>query len=99
MGAGILSAAAYLESAVAKTVVDTRLLAPMMGRIARVNAKNGDAVAQGDVVIVMDSMKMELRVLAPCAGMLRGLGVKLDDMVERGALLAEVVAEVVAAPE
>ncbi len=92
MGAGILSAAAYLESAVAKTVADTRLLAPMMGRIARVNAKNGEAVAQGDVVIVMDSMKMELRVLAPCAGVLRGLGVKLDDMVERGAILAEVAA-------
>jgi 3-methylcrotonyl-CoA carboxylase alpha subunit len=93
LGDGILKIESPLAAAAAQASPESRLLAPMMGRIAKVHARDGERVAAGAVVVVLESMKMELRVQAPRDGVLRGLKAKIDDMVERGALLAEVVAD------
>src|SRR6185312_7256766 len=49
------------------------LEAPMPGTVWAVNVANGDAVSEGDVLIVLESMKMELSITAPRDGVVEGL--------------------------
>ena len=42
--------------------------APMQGTILSVNVKNGDAVKSGDVLFILEAMKMENEIVAPCSG-------------------------------
>jgi acetyl-CoA/propionyl-CoA carboxylase biotin carboxyl carrier protein len=67
------------------------LAAPMPGTVLLVNVADGDAVDEGDVLLVMESMKMELSIAAPHAGTV-GLQVAAGDKVALGQTLAEVVA-------
>ncbi|WP_027008444.1 acetyl/propionyl/methylcrotonyl-CoA carboxylase subunit alpha [Conexibacter woesei] len=70
------------------------LEAPMPGTIWAVNVSNGDAVEEGDVLIVLESMKMELSITAPTAGVVEGLDLRAGDRVTlRQPLLAVVEAE------
>jgi acetyl-CoA/propionyl-CoA carboxylase, biotin carboxylase, biotin carboxyl carrier protein len=70
------------------------LEAPMPGTIWAVNVSNGDAVKEGDVLIVLESMKMELSITAPTAGVVEGLDLRAGDRVTlRQPLLAVVEAE------
>jgi propionyl-CoA carboxylase alpha chain/3-methylcrotonyl-CoA carboxylase alpha subunit len=66
--------------------------APMPGRIVAVSAANGDTLAKGAPIAVMEAMKMEYALTAPVTGVLEGLGAKVGDQVEEGAVLARVVA-------
>lgn len=56
--------------------------APMPGNIVSIDVKVGDAVAEGDVVAVMEAMKMNVEVVAPCAGVVKQI------FVEKGAVVA-----------
>jgi acetyl-CoA/propionyl-CoA carboxylase biotin carboxyl carrier protein len=70
------------------------LEAPMPGTVWAVNVSNGDAVEEGDVLIVLESMKMELSITAPRAGVVEGLELAAGDRVTlRQPLLAVVEAE------
>ena len=64
--------------------------APLAGRVAAVHVREGDAVGDGDVVAVLDAMKMEHAITAPGAGTVRAVHVAPDEVVEAGALLLEV---------
>jgi 3-methylcrotonyl-CoA carboxylase alpha subunit len=66
--------------------------APMPGRIVAVSAANGDKLAKGAPIAVMEAMKMEYVLAAPVGGALEGLTLKVGDQVEEGAVLARVVA-------
>jgi acetyl-CoA/propionyl-CoA carboxylase biotin carboxyl carrier protein len=69
------------------------LEAPMPGTVWAVNVSNGDAVQEGDVLIVLESMKMELSITAPRAGVVEGLELAAGDRVAlRQPLLAVVEA-------
>jgi acetyl-CoA/propionyl-CoA carboxylase, biotin carboxylase, biotin carboxyl carrier protein len=57
------------------------LEAPMPGTVWYVNVANGDAVREGDVLIVLESMKMELSITAPRDGVVEGLALKAGDRV------------------
>ena len=63
--------------------------APLAGRVAAVNVRAGDAVAAGDVVAVLDAMKMEHAITAPAAGTVRAVHAAPDQVVEADALLLE----------
>lgn len=67
-----------------------QLRAPMMGVIRSVKAKVGDVVVKGQVLVVEESMKMELSVEAPCAGVVSAIHCAEGSMVERHQVLAEV---------
>jgi 3-methylcrotonyl-CoA carboxylase alpha subunit len=62
--------------------------APIIGRIASVFVKEGDAVAKGDRIAVVEAMKMEHVLHAPRDGTIRTLGVIEGEQVAQGALVA-----------
>ncbi len=64
-----------------------RILAPMPGRIVLVKAKPGDVVSQGQELLVMEAMKMELSLKAPRAGSIEAVQAGAGDFVEADAVL------------
>lgn len=61
--------------------------APMPGKILDIKVKAGDAVGYGQVVIIMEAMKMETEIVAPGAGTVASVNVNVGDSVETGATL------------
>jgi biotin carboxyl carrier protein len=57
------------------------LEAPMPGTVLLVHVGDGDAVREGDVLVVLESMKMELSIAAPHDGVVDGLAVAPGDRV------------------
>lgn len=68
--------------------MDTPVEAPVTGRVFRIEAAAGEAVEAGGVLLVLESMKMEIPVEAPRAGRLRELRVGEGDAVSEGDVLA-----------
>lgn len=68
------------------------LTAPMPGVVRRVDVSAGDAVAAGDLLLVLEAMKMEHNVLAPAAGVIVELRASVGEQVEAGRLLAVIKA-------
>lgn len=66
------------------------VLAPMMGVLTKVKVAVGQAVKKGDVLIVQESMKMELTIEAPCNGTVAAVKCAEADMVERHQVLVEI---------
>lgn len=62
---------------------DGQVRAPMMGRVVSVNVEKGQTVAVGDVLAVMESMKMELTIASPTAGCVTHIDCVADATVER----------------
>ncbi len=69
------------------------LIAPMPGNVTRVAAAPGDRVAAGQLVLVIEAMKMEHTITAPAAGVLAELRVVPGEQVNGGDVLAVVVPE------
>ena len=61
---------------------------PMTGKIITVNVKAGDAVKEGDVLCILESMKMENPILAPVDGTIAQVGVAVDQVVKPGDIVA-----------
>jgi 3-methylcrotonyl-CoA carboxylase alpha subunit len=64
-----------------------QIVAPMPGRIVLVKAKAGEEVETGQELLVMEAMKMELSLKAPCAGKIEALSAAAGDFVEADAVL------------
>ncbi len=60
---------------------------PMPGTILSVNVQNGASVKKGDVLMVLEAMKMENEIMSPCDGTVSGLNVQKGSTVETGAAL------------
>ncbi len=69
----------------------TPIKAPLPGKILSISIKNGDVVKKGDVVMVMEAMKMENNVLATQNGVIENLKVQIGDTVLEGDVLLEMV--------
>jgi 3-methylcrotonyl-CoA carboxylase alpha subunit len=67
---------------------DHRIRAPMPGRVVVVQKQAGDAVGAGDVVLVIEAMKMELALKAPRDGVLAAVSATPGEFVEADAVLA-----------
>lgn len=68
------------------------LTAQMPGQVAEVLVAEGDSVSAGQTLLILEAMKMQIRVNAPEAGRMRRLLVSKGALVERGQLLAEIEA-------
>ena len=64
-----------------------QVVAPMPGRIVLVKANAGDTVEEGQELLVMEAMKMELALKAPRAGTIASIGAAQGDFVEADAVL------------
>jgi biotin carboxyl carrier protein len=65
-----------------------RIVAPMPGVILRCDRKIGDEVKKGDIILVLDAMKMENLITAPAAGKVMSLPHEAGKKVAKGAVLA-----------
>ena len=83
--AGIKAAA----PAAAAPAGGTEVKAPVPGTVLRVTAQSGQSVSKGDEILVMDVMKMETPVAAPCDGTVTVL-VGATDKVATGDVLATI---------
>ena len=66
------------------------LTSPMQGTIVKVAVSDGDTVAEGDLILVLEAMKMEQPITAHKAGKVSGLSAKPGDTVTSGAVLATI---------
>ncbi len=72
-----------------QTLDARRACAPVAGKITQVQVEIGDTVAQDQMLICVEAMKMEMWVAAQAAGRVKAIHVKVGDQVESGALLLE----------
>ncbi|NVJ22943.1 acetyl-CoA carboxylase biotin carboxylase subunit [Myxococcus sp. AM011] len=70
-----------------------RLLAPMDGRILRVDAKPGDKVKPGDVLLVLEAMKMEFQLAADISGVVEAVNASVGGQVSAKQLLVVLTPE------
>ena len=66
------------------------LTSPMQGTIVKVSVADGDTVAEGDLILVLEAMKMEQPINAHKAGKISGLSLKAGDTVTAGAVRATI---------
>lgn len=66
------------------------LTSPMQGTIVKVAVKDGAKVAEGDLIVVLEAMKMEQPITAHKAGKVTGLKLKTGDTVSAGSVLATI---------
>lgn len=66
------------------------LTAPMQGTIVKIAVEDGATVAEGDLIIVLEAMKMEQPINAHRAGVVTGLKAAVGETVTSGAVLAEI---------
>jgi methylmalonyl-CoA carboxyltransferase small subunit len=62
---------------------------PVSGIVVRVAAQVGQSLQPGDVLVVLEAMKMETNITAPSAGKVASIGVKQGDSVQAGQVVAE----------
>lgn len=66
---------------------DNTVTSPMPGTILGVKVKEGDAVKAGQLVVILEAMKMENEIVAPADGVVASVAVKEGDTVETDATL------------
>ena len=64
--------------------------AEMVANVWKVLVAEGDTVADGDTLVILESMKMEIPVLAEVDGRITALGVTEGQVVQEGDLIAEI---------
>lgn len=75
-------------SAPTATADGTKIVSPMPGTILAVNVSAGQAVKAGDVLMVLEAMKMENDIVAPCDGTVKQLLVNKGSTVDTDQVLA-----------
>ncbi|HAX84205.1 MAG TPA: acetyl-CoA carboxylase biotin carboxyl carrier protein subunit [Ruminococcaceae bacterium] len=83
------STAPGAPAAVVGTAVSgTQIISPMPGTILKLNVAEGQAVKAGDVVLILEAMKMENEIVAPCDGTIKQLLVSKGSTVDTDQILA-----------
>lgn len=73
----------------AKKRGDGSVMSPMPATVVAINATPGQAVSEGDTVIVLEAMKMELGIKAPRSGVVKAVHCAKGDLVQPGVNLLE----------
>ncbi|MEP5359404.1 MAG: biotin/lipoyl-containing protein, partial [Nitratireductor sp.] len=83
--------AAPLDFAGGDAAGDRAVASPLTGMIVEIKVADGQPVAEGDVIAVMESMKLEISIRAAAAGIASNISVSNGDMVDRGQVIAEIL--------
>ena len=67
----------------------SELAAPMPGQVRGVNVSEGETVTKGQTLLVLEAMKMEIRIQAPFDGVVSSISVKVGQTVEREQILVK----------
>jgi pyruvate carboxylase subunit B len=84
----IQESASVASQAVSGTNGATEVKSQTPGNVWKINVKVGDSVKEGDVLMILEAMKMEIEVHAPKSGVVASLNVNPNDAVADGQLLA-----------
>ena len=87
-GAAAPAPAAAPAAAPAPAAGGVTITSPMPGKILGIKAAAGTAVKRGQVILLLEAMKMENEIVAPQDGTVASVNVAVGDMVEPGAVLA-----------
>jgi acetyl-CoA carboxylase biotin carboxyl carrier protein len=68
--------------------VATDVKAHITGTVWKIEAQAGAKVNEGDTVVILESMKMEMPVEAPCSGTVKEVKIKEGEAVDEGKVLA-----------
>lgn len=82
------AAPAAPAAVVGAAVSGTQILSPMPGTILKTNVAEGQPVKAGDVVLILEAMKMENEIVAPCDGTIKQLLVSKGSTVDTDQILA-----------
>lgn len=63
---------------------------PIPGKITKVNIKAGDKINKDDLMIVFESMKMELNILAPVAGVVKDISVTPGQLAQANTVVVNI---------
>lgn len=85
--APVAAAPAPAPASAAAPAGATTVEAPMPGKILNIKVSEGQAVKFGEVVVIMEAMKMETEIVAPADGTVSKILVKAGDSVDTGAAL------------
>ena len=80
-------AAARVPAAAPTAAGGEQIKSPLTGTILDVKIANGQAVKKGDVIMVLEAMKMENEIFAPCDGTVASVNVAKGTAVDNGTLL------------
>jgi len=80
--------AAPKAAAPAGTQGGVKINAPMPGKILGIKVNAGQAVKKGDVLVILEAMKMENEIVAPQDGTVASINTSVGEQVEAGAVLA-----------
>lgn len=87
---GAPAAAPVAAAPAAPAGAGERVAAPMPGNILSVNVAAGDTVKKGQVLMILEAMKMENEIMAPCDGAVTSVSVTKGAAVESGTLLCTI---------
>ena len=89
-GAPAAPAAAPAAAPTAAPVGGESITSPMPGNILDVRVSVGQSVKKGDILMILEAMKMENEILCPCDGKITSVSVTKGAAVESGALLCTI---------
>ena len=78
------------SAAAAPAAGGEKVTSPMPGTILSVNVTAGDAVKRGQVLMILEAMKMENEIMCPCDGTVASVSVTKGAAVESGTLLCTI---------
>ena len=81
------TAAPAAPAAATEIAAGERVNAPMPGNILKVEVNKGDKVKAGQILVILEAMKMENEIVAPKAGTVAQVVVKVGEKVDTGATL------------
>jgi acetyl-CoA/propionyl-CoA carboxylase biotin carboxyl carrier protein len=84
---------AHKSSSAAAGASGDSLSAPMQGTIVKVAVADGDTVGEGDLIVVLEAMKMEQPINAHQAGTIADLAAKVGDVVTSGTVICDIKAD------
>jgi pyruvate carboxylase subunit B len=88
---GAETAAPAKAGAVAKESADSiAIKAPMPGKVMRINAKVGEHISSGGILLVIEAMKMEVEIKSSISGTVSSIAVNIGDQVTAGQALASI---------